>query len=454
MRGTLSPSLAKGKTASGSMFRQAVQRIRGQVANAEPLKAIALPLASVLFGNPLARRLLENPGWQSTDLGAAVPQLEVEIEEIALPGAPFAVAASRDGQTVCASIQEPGGNERASGRIAVLRRSGDGLALSHSIELEAAPWGLRLLRHESLLAVANSHGVVLIDAVAARDAAADPILRTLHYGLDYYTMQVLASSDERLLFASDEHNNTITMIDIDRLLDGADAEAIVAQVPVDVAPVSMALLADGQYLVTTCEMRALRAPEAVNWLAFAATLRGSLRRAGTVCTIDLDLALKDPHRAVISKITAGGHPVRLAKARDGNVLFVSARASDQLLAFDTTKPETPVLRASCPAGPAPVGLAVLEDLGVLLVANSNRFGTGGAPQTVGVFDIDTLLAGRPACLGAIPTGVFPREIHVDQQSGLIYVSNFGAQSLTIIKTASLAGAIDAVRQGQGSTAIP
>ena len=314
------------------------------------------------------------------------------------------------------------------------------------IPLTAAAWGLALVREESLLAVANSHGVTLIDARKAREPDLDPVVGTAHYGRDLQTVQVLESADGRWLLASDEHNSTISILDLNRASDGEfGADALVSQVRVDLCPIGMALSPDGVHLYVTCQMSRVGAPDLVNWFIWAATLHGHLRRAGVLSTIDLAVAIGDPKHAVVARTVAGGHPVRMKLSHDGRVAWVTARASNQLLAFSTEQPDLPKPIASTPVGPAAVGLAVIEELGIVLVANSNRFAPTRQRETLSVIDIEQALAGRSACLGQIGVGSFPREIIVDARHRLLYVTNFDSQSLSIIPIESLAHAVESVR---------
>jgi DNA-binding beta-propeller fold protein YncE len=78
-------------------------------------------------------------------------------------------------------------------------------------------------------------------------------------------------------------------------------------------------------------------------------------------------------------------------------------------------------------GSEPVGLVLADDGRIALVGNSNRGlvpGTGGkAPQTVAVIDTAAALAGRPALLGVVPAGVFPRDLSIDPASGQVLMAN-------------------------------
>jgi DNA-binding beta-propeller fold protein YncE len=327
-----------------------------------------------------------------------------------------------------------------------MHRDGDSIRFGHHIPLTAAASGLALVRDETFLAVTNNHGMVLLDALVARDAHRDAVISTAHYGRDLQTVQVLESPDRQWLFASDEHNRTVSVLDLDRLISGATgADVLTCQIRVDLSPVGIALSIDGRYLYVACEMSRVPAPDLVNWFVWAATMHGNLRRAGVLSTIDLEKVSTDPERAVVANTVAGGHPVRVEHSHGHRVAWVTARASNQLKAFSTDKPEAPEPIATVPVGPAPVGLAVLEDLGVVLVANSNRFAATAQRETLCVVDMDLALTGQSAILGHIPVGSFPREIVVDDAGGVIYVSNFNSQSLSVINIESLRHATGTAR---------
>lgn len=421
-------------------------RIRGLFANARAVSTAVSRIAAATLGSGPARRLLESPNWGATESPPEGPTLSIASDEIELPGCPFDVTPTSDGRCIFVSLQQPGGNQRSPGAIAVLHRDGDVLRLGHQIPLIAAAWGLSLVRDESLLAVATTHGVTLLDARAAREPDQDPIVGTAHYGRDLQTIQVLESADGRWLLATDEHNSTVSILDLNRATRGEfGVDALVSQVPVDLCPLGMALSSDGRHLYVTCEMSRVGAHDLVNWFVWAATLHGKLRRAGVLCTIDLDAAICNPKHAVVARTVAGGHPVRMDLSRDGQVAWVTARASNQLLAFSTQQSESPKPIASTPIGPAAVGLAVLDDLGVVLVANSNRFASTKRRETLGVIDIERSLAGQPAYLGKIPVGSFPREIIVDARYRLVYVTNFDSGSLSVIPIESIEHAVESVR---------
>ena len=423
-------------------------RLRGVLSNMRAFSYLVVRIAVAMLGNGAARRFLESPSWGVTEVPPTGQILDVDCHEIDLPGCPFDAIAVSGGDSVFVSLHRPGGTQRTPGFIAVLRRSRDSLRVSHQIPLPAAPWGLALVRDGRYLAVANSHGVALIDAHSAREPDQDSLIGLAHYGRDLQTIRVLESPDGHWLCASDEHNSTVSILDLRRASAGKfDADCLVSQVPLDLSPLGMALSPDGRYLYVTCEMTRVAAPDLVNWFVWGATLSGDLRRAGVLSTIDLAAAIHDPEQAVVAKPVAGGHPVRIQPAADGKALWVTARASNQLIAFRTEQSESPVSVAATPVGPAPVGLALLDDLGVALVANSNRFAADGSRETLSVIDLERAVNGMPGCLGQIAVGSFPREISVDRDHGLVYVTNFDSRSLTMISISSIERAVNDARSG-------
>lgn len=421
-------------------------RIRGAFSNARALSYFVVRIAVAMLGNGAARRYLESPSWGVTESPPEGPLLAVDCEEVLLPGCPFDVLPTSDGESVFVSLHKRGGTQRTAGTVAVMKREGSKLRLQRQISLPAAAWGLALVRNDSRLAVANSHGVALLDTSVALSQG-DPVVGVAHYGRDLQTIRVIGSADGRWLFASDEHNRSISILDLDRPDNhGFDESSLVNQIPVDLSPLGMELSLDGKYLYVTCEMSRISAPDLVNWFVWGATLRGDLKRAGVLSTIDVPAATEGSQDAVEACTPAGGHPVRIRRDQSGS-LWVTARASNQLIVFGADQPGSPRQLNTVAVGPAPVGLCVLEEIGVILVANSNRFASAGGRETISVIDMAGALKGEPSCLGRIAVGTFPREINVDPRHGVVYVSNFDSENLSVIPIQSIEHAVKLARTG-------
>jgi len=89
----------------------------------------------------------------------------------------------------------------------------------------------------------------------------------------------------------------------------------------------------------------------------------------------------------------------------------------------------------------PDGLAAqagLRDGMLIVVANSNRFNALGAHADLTVINAADALYGRPAIIGEIPAGLFPRDMTA-APDGTVLVSNFSSGQLETVDTATIPG---------------
>jgi DNA-binding beta-propeller fold protein YncE len=92
------------------------------------------------------------------------------------------------------------------------------------------------------------------------------------------------------------------------------------------------------------------------WLYSTSEIETNLAR-GTLSVINVAAAEHDPARAVMATVAAHCLPVRVVVSRDGGTVWVTARESDQLLAFSSAKLRTDpahALLAAVRVGEAPV----------------------------------------------------------------------------------------------------
>ena len=115
--------------------------------------------------------------------------------------------------------------------------------------------------------------------------------------------------------------------------------------------------------------------------------------------------------SVVATVDAGCQPVRVDTAANGTQVWVTARASDDVLCFAAallvTDPSH-ALVAVVRVGEAPVGLTVVRDGTLIVVADSNRFSAPGAHADLTLINVADALDGRPATVGDIPAGLFPQ----------------------------------------------
>jgi DNA-binding beta-propeller fold protein YncE len=187
----------------------------------------------------------------------------------------------------------------------------------------------------------------------------------------------------------------------------------------------MAVSPNGRWLYATSELAA----------GLPASASG-----GTLSVISVAEAERDPARAVLATIPAGCSPVRVIVSADGRVVWVTARESNELLAFSAAKlldDPAHALLASVPVGSLPVGLALVAGGRQVVVADSNRFKTPGAHPDLTVVSVAAALAGRPAILGTIRTGRFPREMALEPNGDTLLVSNAASAQLEAVAVGHL-----------------
>lgn len=423
---------------------------------------------------------------QSQPVGCNVP-LESPSVTVPLPGNPFAVKPSADGCWVFVSV---GG---AKPGIAVLKRGNGRIELARVVALPSGPAGIVLTHDGKLLIAAAGTSVVILDVERMINGAEMPIAGTFSgadFGLSVY---VNVTSDDSLLFVSQEAAQTITVIDLGRARQsGYRPDAIIGNIPVGTSPIALTFSTDGRWLYTTSEGAA---PD-WNWpkacklegpppnQALIAERKASVERQiaalqaqqanasdkekaqlqeridfikatvsddpasaplvnpeGAVLVVDVARARTNPAQSVAGRIPAGCSAVRMAISPDGSRIYVTARNNNAVGVFDTGKllsDPTHARLGTAAVGEAPVPVAVIDHGGKVVVGNSNRFGGTNAPQTLTVLDAAKMeQAGADAMLGAIPSGAFPREFGISSDGQTLFLTNAGSSSLQVMDIARL-----------------
>jgi DNA-binding beta-propeller fold protein YncE len=142
---------------------------------------------------------------------------------------------------------------------------------------------------------------------------------------------------------------------------------------------------------------------------------------------------------VTATVDAGYQPVRVVTAADGTQVWVTARASDDLLCFSAAKLAADPARALVAiarVGSEPVGLAAVRGGTLLVVADSNRFGAAGDSSELSVVSVAAALAGRQAVVGDLSTGSFPRDMALSP-GGTLFVSDYSSAQVQAVTTARL-----------------
>jgi DNA-binding beta-propeller fold protein YncE len=363
-----------------------------------------------------------DPGC-STATAAAPDLAKVATALEPVPGTPFGVAVTEDGGWSFVSLPN-------RGSVGVFRAGHPVLpSLVRLLATSGQPLGEAFMPGgRYLLAADDGSGAVVISVGRAETGAAGAVAGTLGNGTaGSGAIEVAVSPDGRFAFVSLEDSSSIAVYNLQRALaKGFGPADLVGTIPAGGLPVGLAVSPDGRWLYATSEV----APGAAD----------SGESQGSLSVINLRRAETDPAASVAAVVDAGCSPVRVITSADGSVVWVTARESDRLLGFSAARLLTDPARsliASVEVGEAPVGLALTGDGSRIVVADSNRFGAPGAASSLGVVDVPAALAGRPALLGYLPAGGFPRQMAVEPGGRTLLVTNFSSDQLEAVDLADL-----------------
>ncbi len=278
-----------------------------------------------------------------------------------------------------------------------------------------------------LLAVNGHGGFTVIGTAAAERGSKNAVLGQVNApsGGNTGEIEVAVTPDGRYAFVAEESADHIDVFRLSRTLAGHYGTAsYVGAIPTQLAPVGLAVSPDGRWLYSTSEVMSSRSKSEI----------------GSLGVISVARAETDPAHSVIRRVPAGCNPVRVITSDGGRVVWVTARASDALLAFSAralADGSAHPLLGSIRVGELPVGLGLARDGQLLVVADSDRSGIPGEHASLAVVDVTDMLAGRPALLGYLPSGRFPRDVASGPGGQLLLVSNFGSDQLETVRLDSL-----------------
>jgi len=358
-------------------------------------------------------------------------------------GMPFAVVVSPDGDWSFVSL---------GGQVAVLSDRGATPRLVREIPLPQQTGGFGraaggAITHDGrYLLIADGAGAVIIDVAAAEKTDSGAVLGWLTtpppssgrvsgrgpISRVNSAIQVTTSADDKFAFVSLEYADEIAVFNLEeaQAAQWRPSSGFVGTITLGSAVVGMAVSNDGRWLYATSELAAGVRPS-------PQLLRpGGRGPYGSVSVIDVHRAETDPAASVVATAAAGCGAVRVAVSPDDNVVWVTARESDELLAFSAaalrSDPQHALL-ARIRVGEAPVGLTVFDGGRYVAVDDSDRFMLPGATSSLTIVDTNAALAGKPALLGTVPTGMFPRELAVEPRSNTLLVTNFISGKLETVK---------------------
>lgn len=324
-------------------------------------------------------------------------------------GGPFGVATARGYAFVSNQVQG----------LAVLADHDRAPHLIHEVSLPGQDeLGMTITPDGRYLLVAGGSGAVVVDTAAAEAGRAGAVLGTLSTGSGGGgAIEVTTSRDGRYAFVSLEDSDRIAVYRLaDAIADHFRRSAYVGAIPTGVAPVGLAVSPDGRWLYSTSEVASLRRGRIVG-------------QDGSLSAISVAGAERDPAHATVATVSAGCQPVRVAVSADGNDVWVTARGSDELLAFSAAALDSKrrdALLTGVRVGAAPVGLALADGGTRVVVADSDRFDAPGATAAITIVSSAAALAHRPAIIGTVKAQQFPRDMAAEPAGSVVLVSNFGS----------------------------
>jgi serine/threonine-protein kinase len=358
--------------------------------------------------------VLAPPGCVNTS--AAAPTLaHIRPSFVRLPGMPFAVAVTAGGQYSFVSTG-------VGHSIEVLRSGGTfAPAPVRRIRVPAAPHGEVITPDGQYLLAASGSGAVVISVARAEHHRRGSVLGTLTSPHGDGAVEVALSRDGQFAFVTLENSGTMAVFNLRAALaSGLRTSGFVGDIRLGINPIGMTVSRDGQWLYVTTQKRTKNSEQ------------------GTLTMINVPRVETRPAAAVQATVPAGCDPGRVITTAGGSTVWVTARASNALLAFSAARLRTDpgrALIAKVEVGAAPIGLTALNGGSRILVANSGRQGTGRA--SLGVINTAAALSGRPAVLGLIQAGLLPREFAVEPGGRTALVTNSVSHQLEAVNVSSL-----------------
>jgi DNA-binding beta-propeller fold protein YncE len=370
---------------------------------------------------PLPARSLPAPACAAATAPSA-GLTGVRTAMVSVQGSPFGVATAPEGQWAFVAV--PGGVE--------VLRAAQSLAPTpvRTIAVAGSPAGVTVTPDGRYLLAADGSGAVVISVARAEQGTAGAVLGTLSApGAQGGAIEAAVSPDGQFAFVTLEYADRAVVFNLgEALRTGFGATDYVGSVPLGQAAVGMAVSPDDRWLYATSET--------------ALTVHGLAGGPhGTLTVISLRRAETDPASSVVATVDAGCQPVRVITSADGGEVWVTARASDDLLCFSAARlvsDPAGALVAVVRVGEAPVGLAAVHGGSLVVVADSNRFGASGATADLDVVNVAAALSRGRAVVGHIASGSFPREMAL-LPDGTLLVTNYASGQVEAVDVASIPG---------------
>jgi serine/threonine-protein kinase len=275
------------------------------------------------------------------------------------------------------------------------------------------------------LIVAAGSGALVINVAEAEEGFTNPITGTLTSTFGHGAVEVAVSPDDQFVFVTLQASAAMAVFNLKTALTtGFGSSDVVGKVKLGQQPVGMAISPDKKWLYATSMTRVKTANPS----------------QGTLTVMDLSRAETKPSSSIVSIAPAGCSPVRVITSADGSDVWVTSRESDALLGFSATSLRANpkhALIARVNVGTAPIGLIMIENGSRMVIADSNVHSQPGAISSLAVVSTSAALAGKPALLGYISTGLVPREFAITPDGKTLLVTNNDGHQVQAIAVSSL-----------------
>jgi DNA-binding beta-propeller fold protein YncE len=387
-----------------------------------PALALAAACVVVLAGGYLARNTLSG----SKSVGG------VQTAVLALPGCTTRVASGLPlpqvrSQRVSTGRGQPFDVVISHGFAFVSDVSRGVAVLSITKHVPALLWTahVRGARGEALtrdhLLVAAGSGITVFSVGALEHGPAKPIGKLSSPG-EKHAVGVAVTPDGQFAFVTFQGSADVGVFNLHQALASNFTSGLVGMIPVGHGPTGIAISPDGRYAYVTSGMASPAAPG-----------------TGVLNVIDAHKAEEHPSAfAVVKSVPAGCQPSRVVTS--GQEVWVTAAGSNALLAFSAPRllnDPGHALVARVGVGANPIGLALIRGGAEIVVADSNLNNLADELPNLAIVSTSNALAGRPALLGLVRSGLVPLELALKPDGKTLLVTNSASHQLQAVDVADL-----------------
>ncbi|KAI2628596.1 hypothetical protein GGR54DRAFT_352399 [Hypoxylon sp. NC1633] len=390
---------------------------------------VAAAVAAATVADPTCQKAAAP--WQAT--------IHPRTANASMPGTPFGILYARDNIAFVGMGHSVGMLNTAEFKPALARLIALPAPMNQS---EAMVSGLALSRNKRYVYASIGIGAAIVDVEKAIAGEANPVVGLLKGTTGDSAIEVTPTADNSYVFVTQEYGTnmtryrgTIEVFQLHRGPNGSMTSTNKGSITLGYSVVGTELSHDGSKLYVTSEVTG------------SATSVNETR--GTLSILDVATLKTNPSKALIRTIDAGCSPVRLTFSPDGKLLWVTARESNKLLAFDVAKLQanhssSHALEASVQVGTSPVGMALVKGDRYIITADSDRYSYANATTGLTVVDTEAALMGKQG-FPRILTGLFPRELAVSPDGKTLLVSQYLSRAIQAINLTQLDAATHARR---------